>query len=245
MARKPTDKFEMGKFDKGRFDKGKFDKGKFEKGPGRKAADDEPELSRARAVLPPPAGLPVMPRPALADDIRADVKTEIDLEASDEERLALALAYDLPAIASLTAHITLTKRHAPVIRVTGRLTARLTQICVVTMEPFESHISESIEIEYAPPAYVTEVWERLAQLEASGSTEEAPEPPDQIVDGKIDLGALVTEALALALDPYPKKPGGAFEAPEEPEPDPDESPFAVLARLKGDGGDKGGAGGLA
>jgi hypothetical protein len=40
----------------------------------------------------------------------------------------------------------------------------------------------------------------------------------------------------LSLDPYPKKPGVAFEAPEEPAADPEESPFALLARLKKNGG---------
>ena len=67
----------------------------------------------------------------------------------------------------------------------------------------------------------------------------AQEPPDVIVDGKIDLGALTAEALALALDPYPKKPGVAFVDVMEPE-DLSESPFAALARLKGQGGPEGG-----
>ena len=54
------------------------------------------------------------------------------------------------------------------------------------------------------------------------------DPPDPIVDGKVDLGALAAEFLALALDPYPRKPGAEFAAPEVAEPD---SPFAELARL--------------
>ena len=62
------------------------------------------------------------------------------------------------------------------------------------------------------------------------------DPPDVIVEGRIDLGLLTAEALSLSLDPYPKKAGVAFEAPDEPAADPEESPFAVLARLKTDGG---------
>ena len=50
--------------------------------------------------------------------------------------------------------------------------------------------------------------------------------PDPIVDGKIDLGALAAEFFALGLDPYPRKPGVAFEPPAEPEPEA--TPFAVL-----------------
>ncbi len=202
---------------------------------GRKAKDSESDLSRGRAALPPPAGLDVMPRPILVDDIREDGKSVIEVEASEAERAALAEAYHLVSLAALKARLTLAKR-GPVIRITGVLKAHLTQTCVVTMEPFESDVEDQIEMEFAPPAYVAEAWERLAQLEASGSNEDLPEPPDQIVDGKIDLGAVTSEALALALDPYPKKPGAAFEGPADAAQTPDESPFAVLARLKGQGG---------
>jgi uncharacterized metal-binding protein YceD (DUF177 family) len=205
-----------------------------DKGKGRKARDSENDLSRGRAALPPPAGMDVMPRPILADDIREDGKSVVEVEASEAERIALAEAYHLVGISSLKARLKLAKR-GPVIRITGALKAHLTQICVVTMEPFESEVEDQIELEFAPPAYVTEAWERLAQLEASGSTEDLSEPPDQIVDGKIDLGAITSEALALALDPYPKKPGAEFEVPADAAPTPDESPFAVLARLKGQG----------
>ena len=56
------------------------------------------------------------------------------------------------------------------------------------------------------------------------------DPPDPIVDGKIDLGALAAEFLALGLDPYPRKPGVAFDPPE-PQGGRD-SPFAALAEPK-------------
>jgi hypothetical protein len=53
-----------------------------------------------------------------------------------------------------------------------------------------------------------------------------PDEPDEIVDGRIDLGALASEFLTLALDPYPRKPGAAFEPPVDP--DDDGSPFSGL-----------------
>ena len=62
---------------------------------------------------------------------------------------------------------------------------------------------------------------------------EEDDPPDPIVDGKIDLGALAAEFVALALDPYPRKPGARFE-PVDVEPDRERIPFAGLARLKKD-----------
>jgi hypothetical protein len=50
-----------------------------------------------------------------------------------------------------------------------------------------------------------------------------------MIGGRIDLGALATEFLMLAIDPYPRKPGATFEAPAA---DPGGHPFAALAALK-------------
>ncbi len=36
------------------------------------------------------------------------------------------------------------------------------------------------------------------------------EPPEPLVDGKIDLGAIATEFLLLGIDPYPRKAGAEF-----------------------------------
>jgi hypothetical protein len=55
------------------------------------------------------------------------------------------------------------------------------------------------------------------------------DPPDPIVNGQIDLGALAAEFLALNLDLYPRKPGVMFEAANAgAEASAIDSPFAVL-----------------
>ena len=56
------------------------------------------------------------------------------------------------------------------------------------------------------------------------------DPPEPIVDGAIDLGGITLEFLALALDPYPRKPGASFESSAGDTGI--ESPFAALAKLK-------------
>jgi len=38
----------------------------------------------------------------------------------------------------------------------------------------------------------------------------AQDPPDPIINGQIDLGALAAEFLVLNLDLYPRKPGATF-----------------------------------
>ena len=64
--------------------------------------------------------------------------------------------------------------------------------------------------------------------------EEPPEvidPPEAIINGIIDLGRLATDALFLAIDPYPRKPGAVFEA-EVVALDPEDHPFAALKALQ-------------
>ena len=62
---------------------------------------------------------------------------------------------------------------------------------------------------------------------------EVPDPPEPIVGGIIDLGRLATDAVFLGIDPYPRKPGAAFDVPATP-PDPEDHPFAALKALKED-----------
>jgi len=47
----------------------------------------------------------------------------------------------------------------------------------------------------------------------------------------IDLGRLATDALFLAVDPYPRRPDAVFEPPVEAT-DPNDHPFAALKALQ-------------
>jgi hypothetical protein len=63
-----------------------------------------------------------------------------------------------------------------------------------------------------------------------GHSADADEPPEPLIGGAIDLGAIAAEFLMLGIDPYPRKPGAEFAAPAR-ETD-SERPFAALAALK-------------
>ena len=54
---------------------------------------------------------------------------------------------------------------------------------------------------------------------------------EPIENGMIDLGRVATDAVYLALDPYPRKPGAVFE-PVVEAADPEDHPFAALKALK-------------
>ncbi len=151
------------------------------------------------------------------------------IEASPDERAALAALNRLPAIASLTAAFGVRRSGRGGVRVTGELHAEVTQLCVASLEPFAATVDEPVDVRFAPA-------EDARPLRRDGDDGDemvevgGEDPPDPIVDGKIDLGALAAEFFALGLDPYPRKPGVAFDPPE-PRGGRD-SPFAALAEPK-------------
>lgn len=175
---------------------------------------------------------PPFSRPVRIDALPADGLSQT-IEASPDERAALAALNRLPAIASLTASFTLRRSGRGGARATGEVHAEVTQLCVVTLEPFPATVDEPVDVRFAPEATV-EAKRRTRDDDAETFEIGDEDPPDPIIDGKIDLGALAAEFFALGLDPYPRKPGVAFEPPEDAaggEP----SPFAALAEPKKQG----------
>ena len=136
---------------------------------------------------------------------------EMDIEADAAEREKLAALNGLPAIAHFSASFRI-KKWMRGVEVEGELSARVTQTCVVSLEPFEIDIEEPIDVRFLPGA------------PADSIEEDAPDP---LVDGRIDLGAIASEFLTLSLDPYPRKPGVAFEPPSEAD-----APDSAFARLR-------------
>jgi hypothetical protein len=67
--------------------------------------------------------------------------------------------------------------------------------------------------------------------EAEHSSGDTPDPPEAIENGIIDLGRVATDALYLAVNPYPRKPEAVFE-PVVEVTDPEDHPFAALKALK-------------
>ncbi len=141
------------------------------------------------------------------------------VEATAEECAALAREFKIPAVHGLTGeyHVKGTPRR---INVKGVVRGRVTQVCVVTLEPFEAEVSEEVDVDFS---------EHLGP-EREGRDEADLDRPDEIVNGKIDLGALTAEFLALGLDPYPRKPGVDFDAAAAG--GDAASPFAALKGLK-------------
>ncbi|MGU3539451.1 YceD family protein [Methylobacterium sp. A54F] len=140
----------------------------------------------------------------------------VTVEATQAECEALAADFGIPAIRGLVGRFDISGSASRLV-VTGRVEALVTQVCTVTLEPFEAAVSEPVEVEFTDP-------DRFA-----GTDAEDVEVPDPIVGGRIDFGTLTAEFLALGLDPYPRKPGVAFEEASFGE---DEKPLAALRSLR-------------
>ena len=153
-------------------------------------------------------------------------------EATEAARAAMAETAGLREIMSARASFDLKLKSGGRVHITGQVRARVGQTCVVTLDPIENEIDELIDVMFAPAEQVPS----LSALvdEAAGSDEEIPDPPEPIINGVIDLGRLATDALFLAVDPYPRRPDAVFELPAETI-DPADHPFAALKALQSEG----------
>lgn len=177
-------------------------------------------------------------------DLAKRGETEIDFTPDAAGRAAVAEALGIRGLRKLR----LTGRLRPAGRhdwhLAAHLGATVVQDCVVTLDPVTTRIEEDLERHY------------LADLPLPDGGAEIEMPEDETAEplpAEIDLAQVATEALALALPPYPRAEGAelgaqTFAAPGVAPMSEDESrPFAGLAglrdRLGTDGEDDGNRGG--
>src|SRR6202012_2457478 len=152
-----------------------------------------------------------------------------EIEADLAARAALAEAAGLRGVLTANASLDVMPESRGRVHVTGRVQARIGQTCVVTLDPIENAIDEPIDLVFAPPEQIPVLSDLVD--EAAESETEIPDPPEPIINGAIDLGRLATDALFLAIDPYPRKPDAVFE-PLIAAADPMDHPFAALKALQ-------------
>ncbi len=147
-----------------------------------------------------------------------------EVAAQPAERQALARRLDLLALERLEAEGRVSAGAGGVVRVRGVLRAQVVQRCVVTLEPVPAELEVPFERTFLRGGGS----ERLLELDV----EQLDLEP--LLGDVLDLGEVVTEELALALDPYPRA-AGADEALAElgvrregEEQASETSPFAVL-----------------
>jgi uncharacterized protein len=178
------------------------------------AGDDRPVSSN-------PWSVPIMTRQI------PDTGLHRAIEANANERAAISALGDLRGVGEAKASFDLKPFSDGRVQVTGRVRARVTQTCVVTLEPVDNQIDEDVDLIFLPPEQIRE----LADSIDENGEPDPGDPPEAIERGMIDLGRVATDALFLGLDPYPRKPDAVFEPPVDGD-DADLHPFAALKALQ-------------
>jgi uncharacterized metal-binding protein YceD (DUF177 family) len=155
----------------------------------------------------------------------------VSLEANEAERMEIARIVGLRDLPKLSAQFELTSLRRDEVRLVGQVDAVVGQNCVVTLDPVENTVSEPVNLIFAPQ-------DTIAETPGNGPDDEpTDDPPEPIVNGRIDLAKLAVEFLILGIDPYPRRPGADFEPVKTPSA-PEDHPFAALAALKEQKADK-------
>jgi len=160
----------------------------------------------------------------------------IELNASEKRTLAGAL--EVVQVQSLIADIDLKYLGNGRVSAKGNLIANILQSCVVTLEPIECKIEETIDLQYWPEVSSD------AKKNIDGDGESIIDPlgedePEYYTGSEINLARLVFESLSSAINPYPKKPGASLDwienSPGEYAGDATaDNPFAALNKLRTD-----------
>src|SRR5262245_54093391 len=125
----------------------------------------------------------------------------VDIEADAPVRTAVAAAAGVNEVPRLAAGFDVAGHGRDGLRVVGTVSARVHQTCVVTLDPIENEIEEAVDLVFMPPSVPS------GSANEVNLAAEAVDPPETLVDGVVDLGAVATEFLILGIDPYPRKPG--------------------------------------
>ena len=153
----------------------------------------------------PSAALPTQPLPS--SQLLAKRRTGLRFIPDEAQRRAIARALDLIDLPEFRFEVEAEPQGRDLV-LTGRLTARAVQACVVTLAPVPSRIDQ-------------EVRRRFLSEWQDPEGDEAEIPEDDTIDplpAVIDLAAVAIEALALALPEYPRAKGAELGTQEFPPP---------------------------
>ena len=134
----------------------------------------------------------------------------LNVEATADEREALARRFDVVAIERLTAEVALhPKQGRTRWQLDGRILAEVVQSCVVTLDPVPVNSEFGFKRVYAmsPDGAARAEGQHERDEVLTLDQEDAPEP---LLGDAIDVGEAIAEEFGLALDPFPRAAGVMF-----------------------------------
>ena len=147
------------------------------------------------------------------------------LKADKAQLETLKDILQVPAVHYFEADIKLKfQKKRGILDVNGQVCAGLGLISVISLEPFDKDYKTDFTLTFDTNA----TYEQIRELDEDIETE----IPDIVIGGKIDLGDIAIEQLALVMEDYPRKQGEEFSPLIEDDTPLHENPFAALAKLK-------------
>ncbi|WP_068316011.1 YceD family protein [Polycladidibacter hongkongensis] len=171
----------------------------------------------------------------------ANTPKHVKIELDERARADLANTYDLAEVESFSAELEVRPFRRKGAAVRGSLSAQVTQKCSVTLEPVRETVNDTFERTFIPEEAERPRRQKVdEELELLVDVEEK-DPPEGFAGGSIDLGAVLCEHFALALNPFPRADGVLMDEKYAPQPEDEaqieeekrqNSPFAALKALK-------------
>jgi len=147
------------------------------------------------------------------------------ISANKAQLLTLAEILQVPAVNNFAADISLMfQKKRGILNVTGVVRANLKLISVISLEPFTKDYTAEFSLTYDTNAEYEDIY--------SDDDDINEDQPDIVIGGKIDLGDIAIEQIALLMEDHPRKEGETFEAVIEDNEPIKNNPFAALAKLK-------------
>jgi hypothetical protein len=156
---------------------------------------------------------------------------EVVVSARGDELVKLARWADVRSVESFSAKVVLQRVSTSRFTYDADLKAEIVQDCVVTLQPVRTTLNRKLrrELHLADASRLAPEGDVLVD-----PTSDEDDVREEIANLHYDLAGPLLEELVMAIDPYPKAPGAAFDQPVEAAGRP-ESPFAVLKNLKKQG----------
>ena len=151
---------------------------------------------------------------------------QIHLAPDAAERAGLAKRLGLEGLPKLEARLEV-RPWLDGCEIRGGFQGEVVQVCGVSLEPFVQPLHGEIDLRLVPAGSPN-----LPAETSDGEVEislESPDPPDALDGEVVDVSAILEEHLALAIDPFPRRPDAVFDWSAGPDTT---SPFAALGALK-------------
>ncbi len=164
--------------------------------------------------------------PIVVEDLSA-ASRKYKLEATPKDLVYLTEVLKVPAVKSCKSEIDLRyDKRAHRLDVSGHVSAILTQESVISLELFDKKYSGNFSLFFDTTATYKDIRELDEEM--------GDEIPDIVIGGKIDLGDITIEQIALLIDDYPRKEGEVFSFTSEFDEETTQAsnPFNILKKLK-------------